>query len=301
MTTEPALDLAVLEPDPRRLGRRRLYARRFVRNRGALVGSVIFLLLLLFTLFGGMTTKYSYTSSDFTALSAEPGGSHYFGTTVGGGDVYAQVVHGLQRSLTIAIAVSVLTLIISALIGSLAAYLGGVFERVALAVIHFLLVVPSFLILALISNHAAGDWRVLILVLTAFGWMLNARVIWSMSASLRERDYVHVAEFMGVKPLTIVIRHIIPNLGAILVLNLTLGVVGTVLSETALSFLGFGIKAPDVSLGSLLSDGTSTITTAPWIIGFPSLVLVLLTVSLTLVGDGLRDAVDPSSRPGSLR
>jgi peptide/nickel transport system permease protein len=98
-----------------------------------------------------------------------------------------------------------------------------------------------------------------------------------------------------------VTRHIIPNLGAILVLNLTLGVVSTVLSETALSFLGFGIKAPDVSLGSLLSDGTSTITTAPWILGFPSLVLVLLTVSLTLVGDGLRDAVDPSSRTGSMR
>lgn len=106
-------------------------------------------------------------------------------------------------------------------------------------------------------------------MLTVFGWMSTARVIWSVSTSLRERDYVTAAEFMGVTPLRIILRHIIPNLGSLLIINLTLGVVTTVLSETALSFLGFGVQPPDVSLGTMLADGASTITSAPWLFAFP--------------------------------
>jgi peptide/nickel transport system permease protein len=194
--------------------------------------------------------------------------------------------------------VSVLTMVIAAVVGAGAAYLGGRVERISLGVIHFLLVVPSFLILALVSNRVAGDWRVLILVLTIFGWMLNARVIWSVSTSLRERDYVRTAEFMGVKSWRIVLRHIVPHLGALLIVNLTLGIDDTVLSETALSFLGFGVKPPDVSLGSLLADGSSTISSAPWLFAYPAGLLVVLTVSVMLIGDGLRDALDPTSSSG---
>jgi peptide/nickel transport system permease protein len=299
-TTLPAipLDGSPPVPPPLRLGRTRLYARRFVRNRSAVAGVVIFLLLVAYAAIGGLLTSWSWSEQDFLALTQPPGGSHWFGTNQGGNDVFAQSVHGLQRSLVIALSVSVLTTVISAVVGAGAAYLGGRVERWTLMLIHFLLVVPSFLILALVSNRVSGDWRVLILLLTIFGWMFSARVIWSVSTSLRERDYVLLAEFMGVPRWRIVTRHIIPHLGALLIVNLMLGVVTTVLSETSLSFLGFGVKTPDVSLGSLLADGSDTISSAPWLFAVPAGLLVLLTVSLTLIGDGLRDALDPTSTAG---
>lgn len=281
-----------------RLGRSRLYTRRFLRNRSAVVGVAIFVLLVVYAAVGGLVAGWDWSSQDFLALTQPPGAEHLFGTNQGGNDVFAQSVHGLRRSLVIALSVSVLTTAISALVGAGAAYLGGLVERWTLMVIHFLLVVPSFLILALVSNRMSGDWRVLILLLTLFGWMFTARVVWSVSTSLRERDYVLIAEFMGVARWRIVTRHIIPHLGALLIVNLTLGVVSTVLSETSLSFLGFGVKTPDVSLGSLLADGASTISSAPWLFSVPAGLLVALTVSLTLIGDGLRDALDPTSAQG---
>lgn len=292
---DPALAHLGDESTPVRLGRQRLLLRRFLRNRPAVGGVVVLLLLVAFTLFGGLLTDFSHDDSDFLALSQPPSSTHPFGTTAGGSDVLAQTVHGLGRSLTISVIVSVLTIVLSAVIGAGAAYLGGRWERLALAVIHFLLVVPSFLILALVSNRMAGDWRVLIVVLAVFGWMSTARVIWALSTSLRERDYVRMAELMGVSRFRIVLRHLIPNLGSLLIVNVTLGIVATVLTETALSFLGFGIKPPDVSLGMMLQDGSASITTAPWLFAFPAGVLVLLTVSVTLIGDGLRDALDPTA------
>ncbi|MGW2840825.1 ABC transporter permease [Streptomyces sp. NPDC001493] len=285
--------------DARHLGLARLHLRRFLRNRLAVLGVVIFVALVLFSAFGGLFTPYAYSDADFAALTQAPSSAHWFGTNQGGNDIYASAVHGLQRSLVIAVSVSVLTVVVAAVIGSSAAYFGGRTEKATLAVIHFLLVVPSFLILALVSHRLAGDWRVLIVVLTVFGWMSTARVIWSVSTSLRERDFVTAAEFMGVRPLRIILRHIIPNLGSLLIVNLTLGVVATVLSETALSFLGFGVQTPDVSLGTMLADGAGAITSAPWLFAFPAGLVVLLTVSMTFVGDGLRDALDPTSATGA--
>ncbi|MFS8097974.1 ABC transporter permease [Lentzea alba] len=285
---------------PVRLGRTRLYLRRFVRNRGAVAGLVLLGLLVGYAVLGGLLTPWHWSDQDFRALTQPPGGTHLLGTNQGGNDVLAQTVHGLQRSLVIAFSVSALTLLIAVVVGAGAAYLGGRVEQVALTVVHFLLVVPSFLVLALVSNRVGGDWRVIIVVLTAFGWMFTARIVWSLSRSLRERDYVLAAEFMGVSRWRIVLRHIVPHLGALLIVSFTLGVVTTVLSETSLSFLGFGVKTPDVSLGSLLADGAGTIASAPWLFAAPATLLVLLTASVTLIGDGLRDALDPTSSAGGL-
>ncbi|SER53447.1 peptide/nickel transport system permease protein [Propionibacterium cyclohexanicum] len=295
VTTASILRIESVHAEPERLGRTRLYVRRFMRNRAAFAGLLIFALFVLISLFGGFLSPYNYATPDFLALTQPPSAAHLFGTTSGGNDVLAQVIHGMQRSLTIAICVSLATVILSAVIGAGAAYLRGTVEKVSLGLIHFLLVVPSFLILALIANSVAGDWRVLIVVLSAFGWVGAARVIWSVSTTLREREYVVMAELMGVGRWRIIVRHLIPNLASLLIVNATLGVVGTVLTETSLSFLGFGIKVPDVSLGVLLQEGSSSLTTAPWIFFFPAAVLVLLTVSVTLIGDGLRDAFDPTS------
>lgn len=282
----------------KRLSRRQLYVRRFFRNKGAVVGLVIFGVLVLFSIAGGYLTSFTYSDVDFTALTTAPSADHFFGTNGTGNDTFAQAVHGLQRSMIIAIAVSLFTTIIAAVVGAAAAYFGGTTEKSILGIIHFLLVVPAFLILALVSQSAGGDWRVLILVLTIFGWMLNARVVWSLSTSLREREYVQAARFMGVGSMRIVLRHIIPNIGSLLIITFTLGVVATVQSETALSFIGFGVMLPDVSLGTMLSDGAKTISSAPWLFFFPASLVVMLTVSMALIGDGLRDALDPTSRSG---
>lgn len=282
----------------RRLTRRQLYTRRFLRNRGAVVGLVVLVLLTLFCLFGGFLTSYTYSDVDFTSLTLAPSGDHLFGTNGAGNDTFAQSVHGLQRSLVIALVVSLLTTFIAAFVGCAAAYFRGTAERAILGLIHFLLVVPSFLVLALVSKKAGGDWRVLIIVLTALGWMYNARVVWALATSLREREYVQAARFMGVGSVRIVLRHLIPNIGSLLIVTFTLGVVATVLGETALSFIGFGVQIPDVSLGTMLADGANQMSSAPWLFYFPASLLTLLTVSMALIGDGLRDALDPTSRSG---
>lgn len=275
-----------------------LYRRRFMRNRGALVGSVVLALLTLLAIIGPFIAQWPYDEPDFLALTQPPNSTHWFGTDAAGLDLFAEVVHGLGRSLTIAITVSVAGVIISAIVGCGAAYLGGYWEKFILGLIHFLLVVPTFLILAMLVGNSGGDWKILIVALIAFGWMYSSRVVWSLATSIREREYVKAARFMGVPGLTIVIRHIVPNIGSLLIINLALGVVSTVMAETGLSFLGLGVKSPDVSLGTLLGDGVNTLQSAPWQFYFPAGVLTMLTVSMALIADGLRDALDPNSASG---
>uniref|UniRef100_A0AAU3GN02 Oligopeptide transport system permease protein OppC n=1 Tax=Streptomyces sp. NBC_01401 TaxID=2903854 RepID=A0AAU3GN02_9ACTN len=286
-------------PGGKRLPPYRLYTRRFARNKAALGGLILFAILVFFSLFGRYLTHWDYTEADFTALTVSPGvGGHLLGTNGSGNDVYAQLVHGLGRSLIIAVTVSLLTTAIAGLFGTTAAYFGGKVERAMLGLVHFLLILPSFLIIALVGTHYRGEWQVLVVVLTLFGWMLTARVIWSLATSLREREYVTAARFMGVSPIRTIVRHLVPNIGSLLIVTFTLGVAATVQAETALSFIGFGVKQPDVSLGSMLADGQNTLSTAPWLFYLPAAMVVLLTVAMALIGDGLRDALDPTSQSG---
>ncbi|MFI6831866.1 ABC transporter permease [Kribbella sp. NPDC050241] len=282
----------------KRLSRRELYTRRFLRNRPAVAGLIIFAVIVLFSIFGGLAAQHSYLETDFLNLSAPPSADHWFGTNNAGNDLYAETVHGLQRSLIIALIVSTGTTVISAVVGAAAAYFGGSLERVVLGVIHFLMVVPTFLILALFSNRSGGSWIVIAVIMLLVNWFWPARVVWTLSLSVRERDYVSASRYMGVSGLRIVVRHIIPNIGSLLIIQFTLGVVGAVLSETGLSFIGFGVKPPDVSLGALIGGGADTVSSAPWLFYFPAAALTLLTVSMALVSDGLRDAFDPTSAAG---
>ncbi|TCD54393.1 ABC transporter permease [Alloscardovia theropitheci] len=283
-----------------RTGRMTLYIRRFMRRPSAVVGLVILGLLILWAMFGRFLTPYDYSNLDFAALGVPPNAEHYFGTTDGGGDVYAMVVHGLGRSLTIAFISSILSTIIAAIYGVGIAYFEGFVEKAGMWLLDMLLVVPSTLLIAILVRSAGGTsgWAWLVFGLTIFGWVGLARVLRTVTMSIRERDYVRAAKFMGVKPLTVIVRHLIPNLGSVLVINTVLGVVSTVSSETTLSFLGLGIKAPDVSLGTILNEGQSVIVTQPWVLAIPALVLIILAFSVQLIGDGLRDAIDPYSRSG---
>ncbi|SDS22953.1 ABC transporter permease [Corynebacterium timonense] len=275
-----------------------IYRRRFMRNKMAVVGLIIFALLVMLALTGQIISPWAFDEPDFLNLSTAPSTEHWFGTTDSGHDLFTQASHGLGRSLTIAIPVSLLISVLSALIGAGAALYGGWMEKTVLAVIHFMLAVPTFLMIALLVSGSGGDWKVLTVVLVLFGWMYPARVIWSLSLSVRENDYVRAAHFMGVSRSRTLIRHILPNIASLLIIQFMMGLVATIMSETALSFLGLGVKLPDVSLGTLLQVGTSTLGTAPWQFYVPAAILTLLTISMAFIADGLRDALDPNSNSG---
>lgn len=284
----------------KRTGRMTLYVRRFMRRPSAVFGLVMLIVLVLFALFGSRLTHWKYDDLDFASLGVPPSADHLMGTTSGGSDLYAMVVRGLGRSMSIGFLSSIATTIIAAIVGAAIAFFEGWFEKVGMWLLDMLLVVPSFLLIAMIVRSSTGStgWLWLAFGLTVFGWIGYARVLRTLTMSLRELDYVKAAKFMGVGSFRIILRHLIPNLGSVLIIDTVLGVVGAIGSETSLSFLGLGIKAPDTSLGTLLNEGQSVIMTAPWVLLFPSLVLILLTFSVQLIGDGLRDAIDPYSRSG---
>ncbi|KAB8289895.1 ABC transporter permease [Bifidobacterium avesanii] len=277
-----------------------LIARRFFRQPSAVVGVVILAVLIFFALFGSYVGQWGYDEPDFMALAAPPSSSHWLGTDPGGSDLYALVVHGLGKSLLIGVITSVATMAIASIYGTAIAFFGGWVERVGMWILDCLLVIPSFLLIAMLvrAANAKAGWIWLVVGLTAFGWVGYARIIRTMTLSLRERDYIKAARFMGVGSFKIILRHLVPNLASMIIINTVLGVVGAVNSETALSFLSVGIKPPDTSLGAILQTGQSTIQTAPWILLVPSVALILLTFSMQLIGDGLRDALDPNSAAG---
>ena len=180
---------------------------------------------------------------------------------------------------------------IAAFVGTAVAYFEGWREKVGVWIIDMLLVIPTFFLLAIMVKGATGTsgWLWLTAALTIFGWVGYSRILRSLALSLREREYVAAARFMGVPSFTILRRHMIPNLGSILIINTVLGVVGAVQAETGLSFLGFGITPPDTSLGVLIRAGSGTLLTAPWMFLEPAALLLALCFSMTLIGDGLRD------------
>ena len=282
----------------KRTGKMTLYTRRFFRRPSAVVGLVMLVILIIIALFGSKISKWSYDEPDFSSLATPPSAEHWLGTTPGGSDMYAMVVRGLGRSLSIGIVSSITITIIAALVGTAISYFEGWFEQVGMWLLDMLLIVPSFLLIALIISASSGgsDWLWLAFGLTAFGWIGYARTLRTLTLSLREREYVRAAKFEGVSSFRIIVRHLVPILGSVLIINTVLGVIGAINGETALSFLGLGIKAPDTSLGTLLNAGQSVVQTSPWVLLVPSAVLVLLTFSVQLIGDGLRDAIDPYSK-----
>jgi peptide/nickel transport system permease protein len=295
MTSTPAVDSAAF------ISRRTLVARRFARNKLAVAA-----LAVLVTLFIGCYAvppllPYSYSELDFYALQAPPSTTHWFGTNALGQDVLAQVLRGMQKSMLIGVAVAVISTLIAATVGSIAGYFGGWRDRTLMWLVDLLLVVPSFILIAIITPRTKNSANVALLIalLAAFSWMISSRVVRGLTMSLREREYVQAARYMGVPNRQIIARHILPNVASILIIDTALSVGGAILAETGLSFLGFGVQPPDVSLGTLIADGTKSATTFPWVFLFPAGVLVTILVCANLTGDGLRDAFDPGS--GNLR
>ena len=231
---------------------------------------------------------YSYTDLDYYALQQPPSTDHWFGTNALGQDLLALTLRGMQKSMLIGVCVAIISTVIAATVGAIAGYFGGWRDRTLMWIVDLLLVVPSFIVVAIVTPRLGSSDRVfwLIVLFSVFGWMISSRIVRGMTMSLREREFVVAARYMGVSNTRIIVRHILPNVASLLIIDTTLNVGTAILAETGLSFLGFGIQPPDVSLGTLIADGTQSALTFPWVFLFPAGVLVLIILCANLVGDG---------------
>lgn len=278
------------------LSRPRLVWLRLTRMPRFWVGLALFSAIVLWAIFGPMLYPYGPTDRDPYNMNMGPTMLHWFGTNSIGQDIYAQTLSGLQKSLVIGLVAGPLATLLAAVIGATAGYLGGWIDKTIGWVIHLLLVIPSFFLFVLLSPLVRGlTWVVLMFYLALFSWMIMAQVVRNQTRSLRNRDFVRAARYMGMPTGAILRRHIIPNMASLLIIDATLGVVSAIMSETALSYFGFGVQKPEVSLGTLLATGTAAAVTRPWLFVFPAMVLVALLFAISLVGDALRDAIDPTS------
>jgi peptide/nickel transport system permease protein len=270
--------------------------KRFRQRRLAMAGLAVIVLLFLLAFVGPYFSQWSYTDHDFEAFLQGPSTQHWFGTTQTGGDVYALTLRGMQKSLIIGLLVALFSTGMAAVVGSFAGYFGGWVDRVLMWFVDLLLVLPSFLIIAILSPTFRGKtWLVFVVLLAAFLWMVTARIVRGMTISLRDREYVLAARYMGVPAHRIIFRHILPNISSLLIVDATINVSTAVIAETGLSYFGFGVQPPDVSLGTLIADGTRSAVTYPWMFAFAAGLLVAVVLAVNLVGDGLRDALDPTS------
>lgn len=298
---EAGVPLRPQAKESKRLTRGQILRRRFLRNKSAVAGAIGMVVLVLFAVFGSRLGGWGFTDVDTKAFLQPPSGEHWFGTTQGGRDIFALTVEGARKSLIIGLCVAMLQTSFAAIMGSSAAYFGGWWERVVLWFTDLLLVVPSFLIIAILSQRAGahrGSITLFIVLLAGFGWMLTARVVRSLTLSVKDLDYVNAARFMSVPSPVIIGRHIIPNIASLLIVDATLNVAYAVIAETTLSYFGFGVQAPNTSLGTLIAEGQRSATTYPWIFLAPAGVLVFMLLCVNFMGDGLRDAIDPSSKSG---
>ena len=292
-------ELEVARPEARKefASRRTLVARRFARNRPAMAALVILVLLFIGCYALPPLLTWSYTQLDFYALQDPPSTEHWFGTNALGQDLLAQILRGMQKSMLIGLCVAAISTTIAATVGAVAGYFGGWRDRALMWFVDLLLVVPSFILIAIITPRTKNSANIalLIVLLAGFSWMISSRMVRGLTMSLREREFVQAARYMGVSSRRIITRHVLPNVASILIIDTALNVAMAILAETGLSFLGFGVQPPDVSLGTLIADGTKSATTFPWVFLFPAGVLVLILVCANLTGDGLRDALDPGS------
>jgi peptide/nickel transport system permease protein len=281
--------------------RRTLVLRRFARSREAIAALLALVAMLLACYALPPLLPFSYTDLDYNALLQPPNSSHWLGTNALGQDLLAQILRGMQKSMLIGVCVALISTVIAATVGAVSGYFGGWRDRALMWVVDLLLVVPAFILIAIVTPRTKGSGNIalLILLLAGFSWMISARMVRGLTMSLRDREFIRAARYMGVSGRRIIAHHVIPNVASILIIDTALNVAAAILAETGLSYLGFGIQPPDVSLGTLIADGTASAITFPWVFLFPAGVLISILVCANLVGDGLRDALDPGA--GTLR
>jgi ABC-type dipeptide/oligopeptide/nickel transport system permease subunit len=270
--------------------------RRFMAHKLAVGSLVVFLLVVIISLVGGRFWKYGY--ADITdQFSTPPSLEHPMGTDDIGHDTLAQVLRGSQKSVQVALMVAILATTLGSVIGAIAGYYRGWVDSALMRFTDLILTIPAIAILAVLASvvaSEAGNWFFIGLVLALLQWTYIARVVRGTFLSLREKEFVEAARALGASDTRIMFRHLLPNATGSIIVNATITVAVAILTETALSYLGLGIKPPDTSLGLLISTGQQAATTRPWLFYFPGLIIVIIALTINFIGDGLRDAFDPT-------
>ncbi len=276
---------------------RQIVVSRFLKHRAAVASSAVFLVVVLFAFVGPLLwhQQYNIMTND---IEVPPSGTHPFGTDSNGYDLFADVMHGAARTLEIAVSVAVASTAIGTIYGAVAGYYRGWIDTLMMRFADLILTIPALVFAIIVSDKfsasIASAWYFLAFILAALFWPICARIVRAQVLSLREKEFVEAARALGGKDGRIIFRHIVPNCMGSIIVVLTLTVANTVLVETALSFLGFGVRLPDTSLGTLVSSGQTAIQDGfPWLFYFPALFIVLIVLSINFIGDGLRDAFDP--------
>ncbi|MGH3869928.1 MAG: ABC transporter permease [Pseudonocardiaceae bacterium] len=283
-------------PDRERTGGQRsqaqLVVRRFRQHRLAVASLVVLLALVALAFVGGWLWKYSV--AELTPDESQPPSwNHPFGTDAAGHDTFAQVLRGTQISIGISVLVAISATLIGTIWGAAAGYYRGTVDTVLMRVADLVLTLPLLAVAVVLGHNAGGSWWLIAAVITGLSWAYVARVVRGVVLSLREKEFIEAAKALGAGDARIIFRHLVPNALGSIIVNATILVAFAILAETALSYLGFGVRAPDTSLGLLVSQAQTAVQTRPWLFYFPGLFIILIALTINFIGDGLRDAFDP--------
>ena len=272
------------------------FRKRFWKNRMAVAGSVIVVLLFIVSLLAPWLSPYDPNAIDLKIVLAPPSGGHPFGTDPLGRDVLSRMIWGAGISLKVGFVATGIAILIGTMLGAVAGYYGRWVDAVIMRFVDIMLCFPSFfLILAVIALLEPSIWNIMI-VIGLTGWMGVTRLVRADFISLKERDFVQAARVIGAGDLRIIFLHILPNAMASVLVTATLGVAGAILTESALSFLGIGVQPPTPSWGNILTAGKDNIDIAWWLSFYPGLAILITVLGYNLLGEGVRDALDPRLR-----
>jgi oligopeptide transport system permease protein len=278
--------------------------RRFLRNRAATAALLVLVLIALFAFLGQHLSRFDGETADFTLIgvNAKKGPpsfatGHYFGVDESGRDLYARTVQGTRLSLMIGIVGSLVAVVVGTLYGAVAGYVGGRVDGAMMRIVDILLSIPIMFVLILLLVWFEGSLLMLFVGIGLTSWLSMARIARGQTLSIKNKEFVEAAVATGVRPFTIILRHIVPNLLGVVIVYTTLLIPDMIIYESFISFLGLGVQEPNTSLGSLISRGASQLGNGvPWQLAFPLFFFIVLLFAFFFVGDGLRDAIDPKDR-----
>lgn len=274
----------------------RLFWKGFKKNKLAVSGTVIIAGLFIIAIFAPFIAPYDQDAIMTKEILQPPSKKHLMGTDDLGRDVLTRIIWGSRVSLLVGFVAVGISIAIGVVLGALAGYYGRSVDGIIMRFVDVMLCFPTFfLILAVIAFWEPSIWKIM-LVIGLTSWMGVARLVRAEFLSLKERDFIQAARALGGKDIRIIFRHILPNSLAPVLVNATLGVAGAILIESALSFLGIGIQPPDPSWGNMLTAGKDNIEIAWWLSFFPGFAIFITVMGYNLLGEGIRDAIDPRLR-----
>lgn len=274
-----------------------LARRRFFRHKLAVGALILLTLIFAAGIAAPLLTDYKYDEIDLPAAEMGPTlqDNHYLGTDELGRDFFARVLYGIRTTARVGFLVAFLSTMIGVVMGAISGYYGGWVDNALMRFTDLILTLPPLAVLLVAAAFIGGGSPYTVaLILAALYWTYLARVVRGTFLSLKEKEYVEAARALGASDVRIMVRHLLPNSVGVIVVNATLTVATAILVEAFLSFLGFGIKPPTPALGVLIADGTGRMLDLWWLVTFPGLTIVLVCLCVNFIGDGLRDALDPT-------